>query len=129
MVGVAQTLIAIDKGERTAADRLPASVWPRDVTGLVAAPDVYLRGLAYLHAADPVRAMADFQWIIDHPGVDSYSVVHPVAYVQLARAHVATNNMPKAIECYETFLDLWRDADADVPILVAVKAEYAKLKN
>jgi hypothetical protein len=26
------------------------------------------------------------------------------------------------------FLTLWKDADPDIPILVAAKAEYAKLK-
>jgi hypothetical protein len=26
------------------------------------------------------------------------------------------------------FLTLWKDADRDIPVLVAAKAEYAKLK-
>jgi hypothetical protein len=29
---------------------------------------------------------------------------------------------------YQDFLALWKDADADIPVLVAAKAEYAKLK-
>ena len=29
---------------------------------------------------------------------------------------------------YQDFLTLWKDADPDVPILIAAKAEYAKLK-
>ncbi len=27
----------------------------------------------------------------------------------------------------ETFLEFWKDADADIPILVQAKAEYARL--
>ena len=29
---------------------------------------------------------------------------------------------------YNTFLSLWKDADPDIPILIAAKAEYAKSK-
>jgi hypothetical protein len=28
---------------------------------------------------------------------------------------------------YQDFLTLWKDADPDIPILIAAKAEYAKL--
>jgi hypothetical protein len=28
---------------------------------------------------------------------------------------------------YQDFVALWKDADPDIPILIAVKAEYAKL--
>jgi hypothetical protein len=29
---------------------------------------------------------------------------------------------------YRDFLTLWKDADPDIPILIAPKSEYAKLK-
>jgi hypothetical protein len=29
---------------------------------------------------------------------------------------------------YQDFLTLWKDADPDIPILIAAKAEYAKLQ-
>ena len=29
---------------------------------------------------------------------------------------------------YQDFLSLWKDADPDIPILIAAKAEYAKLQ-
>jgi eukaryotic-like serine/threonine-protein kinase len=34
----------------------------------------------------------------------------------------------KARAAYQDFLSLWKDADADIPVLVAAKAESAKLK-
>jgi hypothetical protein len=34
-----------------------------------------------------------------------------------------------AIGSYQAFLDLWRDADADIPLYVAAKAEHEKLRN
>ena len=34
----------------------------------------------------------------------------------------------KAKAAYQDFLTLWKDADPYIPILIAAKAEYAKLK-
>jgi hypothetical protein len=33
----------------------------------------------------------------------------------------------KARTAYQDFLALWKDADPDIPSLIAAKAEYAKL--
>jgi hypothetical protein len=34
----------------------------------------------------------------------------------------------KGRSAYQDFFALWKDADPDIPILIAAKAEYAKLK-
>jgi eukaryotic-like serine/threonine-protein kinase len=34
----------------------------------------------------------------------------------------------KAEVDYKDFFTLWNDADPDIPVLIAAKAEYAKLK-
>lgn len=34
----------------------------------------------------------------------------------------------RATAAYQDCFTLWKDADPDVPILIAAKAEYAKLK-
>ena len=34
----------------------------------------------------------------------------------------------KARSAYQAFLTLWKEADPDIPIFIAAKAEYAKLK-
>ena len=34
----------------------------------------------------------------------------------------------KAQAAYQDFLTLWKDADPDIPILIAAKSEYSKLK-
>jgi hypothetical protein len=34
----------------------------------------------------------------------------------------------KARKSYQDFLALWKDADADLPILIEAKREYARLK-
>ncbi len=34
----------------------------------------------------------------------------------------------RALAAYKDFLTIWKDADPDIPILKAAKAEYAKLQ-
>ena len=46
----------------------------------------------------------------------------------LGRAYALQGDNAKARTAYQDFLALWKDADPDVPVLLAAKAEYAKLK-
>ena len=51
-----------------------------------------------------------------------------LVHVQLTRAYAMQGNTAKARAAYQDFLMLWKDADADIPILKQAKAEYAKLQ-
>ena len=51
-----------------------------------------------------------------------------LARLGLARAYALQGDTGKAKAAYQDFLALWKDADPDIPILIAAKAEYAKLK-
>ena len=51
-----------------------------------------------------------------------------LARLQLARAYAVQGDTAKAKAAYQDFLTLWKDADSDVPVLIAAKTEYAKLK-
>jgi hypothetical protein len=33
----------------------------------------------------------------------------------------------RALAAYKDFLTLWKDADPDIPVLIAAKSEYAKI--
>jgi hypothetical protein len=50
-----------------------------------------------------------------------------VARIGLARAYAMQGDTANAKAAYQDFLTLWKDADADIPVLIAAKAEYAKL--
>ena len=54
--------------------------------------------------------------------------LHSLARLGLARAHAMAGDTAKAKAAYQDFLSLWKDADADIPILKQAKAEYAKLQ-
>ena len=88
----------------------------------------YIRGEAYLMLHDGNRATAEFQKFIDHRGVVVNFPWGALARLGLARAYALQGDTAKAKAAYQDFLALWKDADPDVPILIAAKAEYAKLQ-
>jgi len=89
----------------------------------------YIRGLAYLDSGDGQSAAREFQKLIDNPGLCWEFITGPLARLQLGRAARLMGNNAAARESYEEFLNIWKDADPDVPIYRQAKAEYAQLKN
>ena len=88
----------------------------------------YLRGQAYLQLHQGKEAAAEFQKILDHPGVVVNQSTGALARLGLARAYAMQGETTKARAAYQDFLTLWKDADPDIPILIQAKAEYAKLQ-
>ena len=86
------------------------------------------RGEAYLAAHQGTEAAAEFQKILDHRGIVLNSPIGAVAHLQIARAYAMQGDTAKAKAAYQDFLTLWKDADLDIPIFIAAKAEYAKLQ-
>jgi tetratricopeptide (TPR) repeat protein/tRNA A-37 threonylcarbamoyl transferase component Bud32 len=84
-------------------------------------------GRAMLQHGDAPGAIAQFSRIVDHPGLDVLSIQHAVVHVWLGRAYAHAGRTGEARQAYERFFDLWKDADADVPILAQARAERAKL--
>jgi eukaryotic-like serine/threonine-protein kinase len=87
----------------------------------------YLRGYAYLAAGKNKESAAEFQGILDRPGIVANSPNGSLAHLGLGRAFAATGEKEKARTAYQDFLGLWKDADPDIPILKQAKAEYANL--
>ena len=56
------------------------------------------------------------------------SPIGALAHLQIGRAYVIQGDTAKAKAAYQDFLTLWKDADPDIPIFIAAKAEYAKLQ-
>jgi len=88
----------------------------------------WVRGVAYLQAKNGALGAAEFERIIEHRGWDVLSPLWPIAHLGLARAAALQGDVTKARKAYEDFLLLWKDADADLPLLIEAKSEYEKLK-
>ena len=80
----------------------------------------YLRGLALLRLGRDREAVYEFDKILNHRGEAPLSSLYPLAHLGKARA-------TKAQSEYEKFFELWRDADKDMPALIAAHAEFDAL--
>jgi len=90
----------------------------------------YLRGQAYLRLNQSVAAAAEFQKILDHPGwAYPSSTFYALAPLGLARAAAMSGDVAGSRKAYEDFFTLWKDADADLPVLIEAKREYDRLRR
>jgi eukaryotic-like serine/threonine-protein kinase len=88
----------------------------------------YVRGEAYLLAHDGAAAAAEFRKLLDHQGIVQNFPTGALVALQLGRAYALSGDGAKARTAYQDFLVLWKDADPDIPILIAAKSESTKLK-
>jgi eukaryotic-like serine/threonine-protein kinase len=123
-----RALSAMNSKNPDAAIQLLQPATPYEFGNAMAMLPVYIRGLAYLQAKRGPEAVAEFQKIVDRPGISPTALVHPLAKLGLGRAYVITGDTAKARAAYQDFLAVWKDADPDVPILKEAKTEYAKLQ-
>jgi eukaryotic-like serine/threonine-protein kinase len=89
---------------------------------------VYVRGEAYLALHQGAQAAAEFQKIVDHRGIVISDPVGALARLELGRAYVMAGDEAKGKAAYGEFLELWKDADAGLPVLKQAKLEYARLR-
>jgi hypothetical protein len=75
------------------------------------------------------EAAAEFQKVLDHPGIVGTDPIGVLAHLQLGRVFVLSGERTRAKAAYETFLALWKDADADIPVLKRANVEYARLQT
>ncbi|MDH5384453.1 MAG: tetratricopeptide repeat protein, partial [Candidatus Aminicenantes bacterium] len=74
---------------------------PRDVLARV-----------YQKKGDLNKALSEYERLITfNPESKERRLIHPLFYYRLAKLYEETSRGEKAIENYEKFLDLWRDAD------------------
>ena len=121
--------IALAKGNSAEAIETLAPVTPYELGDvmIVALYPVYVRGNAYLAEGQGPEAAAEFQKIVDHPGIVMNEPIGALAHLGLGRAYALSGDTTKATTAYQDFLALWKDADPDIPIYKQAKAEYAKL--
>ena len=139
-----QAQVALNKRNPTAALNALQAASPAELGNIAFVNNgsclyhVYVRGQAYLAAGQGSAAAAEFQKILDHSGTVWNCWTGALAHLGVARANAlqartsqgadADAARVRALAAYKDFLALWKDADPDIPILIAAKSEYAKLK-
>jgi tetratricopeptide (TPR) repeat protein len=127
---------ALERGDTAKAVELLQAVSPYDLVNpfpISSSPlgnmySIYVRGQAYAQNHQAALAVAEFQKIIDQRGTVLNAPIGALAHVQLARAAELSGDTAKARAQYQEFLELWKNADPDIPILKEAKAESAKIQ-
>jgi eukaryotic-like serine/threonine-protein kinase len=135
--------VALDRKNAAAAIKSLQLVSPIEfgqiafVTNVSCLYPTYVSGEAYLASGQGRAAAAEFQKILDHSGIVWNCWTGALAHLGVARAKALQSRTSqgadadaaraRALSAYKDFLALWKDADPDIPILIAVKTEYAKL--
>jgi hypothetical protein len=130
-----RALDALNQGDAAKAHEMTQAAAPYDLavpgTAYLAAffgalYPVYVRGLAYSRIGRHREAAAQFQTILDHPGIVLNDPIGPMARLQLARALSVSWDRSKSAAVYKDLLSIWKDADPDIPVVHEAKAEAAK---
>jgi eukaryotic-like serine/threonine-protein kinase len=80
----------------------------------------YIRGMVFLRTGDKIRSQKEFNKIAIKRGEGPLSAIYPLAV--LAKARLTGNRAD-----YEKFLEYWKDADVDMPALIAARNEYSAI--
>jgi eukaryotic-like serine/threonine-protein kinase len=132
-----RALVALSEGNAAKALEMTEAARPYDFAvpatayffgpGFGGLYPVYVRGLALSRLGRHTEAAAEFQKVLDHPGLMLNDPVCPLARLQLARSLAAFGDRTKSAATYRDLLTIWKDADPDIPTLKKARAEYAKL--
>jgi len=75
---------------------------------------VWVRGEAYIALNRPSEAAAEFQKILDHRGLVVNDIIGALARLRIAEVTRSTAG-------YQSFLELWKEADPSIPVLVRAR--------
>jgi eukaryotic-like serine/threonine-protein kinase len=128
VIGPVLALVSLARHDSATAMQSLEEAGTRTLTGIGGFAPLYVRGLSDLAANDNRAAVAVFQQILDHRGVQLASVCYPLSYLQQGRAYARLGDIAASRRAYEGFFALWKDADADLPALLDAKREYTNLR-
>ena len=122
---------AIALGRRAPADAIAAlsAAEPTEFGTVAGLVPTFLRGEAYLARGDGETARAEYQKVLDHRGTDPFSPIVPLARLGLARAWHRSGNIEKSLHEYDELLQIWKDADPDLPLLLRARAERERASS
>jgi DNA-binding winged helix-turn-helix (wHTH) protein/cytochrome c-type biogenesis protein CcmH/NrfG len=88
----------------------------------------YQRARAEAEAGMLEQAANDYRLILINPGIDPIWPTYTLSHLRLARVLAQLKRPVQARVEYEAFLNAWKDGDAQLPLLVQAKEEYARLQ-
>jgi tetratricopeptide (TPR) repeat protein len=119
--------LALGRGRAAEAIQALRAAAAYEAGGVAVLIPRHLRAEAYLASGQYAPALEEFQRILAQRGADPFSPVVALAPLGVARARSALGEREQAASAYREFLEAWRDADPDVPVLLAARAEASRL--
>jgi ATP/maltotriose-dependent transcriptional regulator MalT len=135
-VPVLRAIVELERGKPAeSADRVHVALpYERAPNGLNFARSylgglhsAYVRGQALMAAKKYPDAGIEFRKMLENRGLVGLDPIGSLARLQLARALLLAGDTVKAESAYSDLLTLWKNADADIPVLKEARAEYARL--
>jgi eukaryotic-like serine/threonine-protein kinase len=114
-------LIRWRRGDKSGVDALVAHDAKNDIGA------TFTVGVVELHEGRAGAAAVRFKQIVDQNEVN-FSPLKPIAALHYGRALVKMGKIDEGRKAYDQFFEGWKKADANLPLLVAARAEYARLK-
>jgi tetratricopeptide (TPR) repeat protein/TolB-like protein len=85
---------------------------------------------AYRRNGEIDKAIAEYErLIVFDPKRKERYLVHPKYYYRLAELYEQKGIKSKAIAHYQKFLDLWKDADSDIPEVIEARKRLSQLQS
>jgi hypothetical protein len=78
---------------------------------------IWVRGEAYIALNRSTEAAAEFQKILDHQGLVVNDIIGALARLRVAE-------LTRSPAAYQSFLNLWKDADTTIPVLVRARRQH-----
>jgi len=85
---------------------------------------------AYLKKGDMDKAISNYEQLISRHKIGGEDQEYWIqTHYILGQIYEEKGDKAKAVKYYEDFLNIWKDADADIPILIDAKKRLAALKG
>jgi len=78
------------------------------------------------------KAKEEYEYVLRHQYAtffDALPTMWPLAHYWLAKIHELNQNKVEAIKYYQKFLDLWKDADEDLPELLDARNRISEINS
>jgi tetratricopeptide (TPR) repeat protein len=126
---IIRTFVALSRGSSPSeVTSLMEPALPYEFGSLADMLPIYARGLAYVTVEAPAPAETEFQKIISHHSVDALTTLYPLSVLGIARCYALQGRKAESREAYLHLFRLWKEADKDLPILLAARAEFDALR-
>src|SRR5262249_36197089 len=116
-IPIVRAQLELNRGNGAAAVQILEPIRRFDLGVMSGQWSSYIRGQAYLQQRMGSEAAAEFQRILDHPGIEPASCLHSLAHLGLARAAALMNDSARTRKEFQDFFAIWQNADPTIPIL------------